>query len=395
LKDLIKKIAAEKRPDRIDPFITKVKNDRSWNLEKLINDLIPYFCMESNLKYGSFHLVQMALFLKRLAKNNFFSRKTQFKLSEILLRELIWRRWTVIEAHDISTELDNPEEFSEKKILAEINKGSINNAFYRSMGLLEKNRIQLAVFLLKIASYSIPVSKGHTLASRFHLIKDIILAGEKDQYTALLSCIMHFSQYNAPHTVLNENFAVLKREPDHSYLLRASASGSSNGDIHQLNTFNILTEWENSSFNKRRYAPYKVFAEWVGNKPVDKEAAEDMENIKKFETASSYEDFSQSFSLLDINNTVHLVLFMLEKNFKQTVDWLYRIYADYYNPDNWDPHYFSCLYTGIQLFSNNYIEDIVGRRMALRQSLIYFAENISLSDKMAAAEIKLADYSID
>jgi hypothetical protein len=73
---------------------------------------------------------------------------------------------------------------------------------------------------------------------------------------------------------------------------------------------------------------------------------------------------------------------MLVENFpKRTVDWFFRIYASYYAPSSWDPHYYTA---ALRLYGYNRIENNAASRMALDQAIRYFAEGVTQSGALYA-----------
>ncbi|MBM3242961.1 hypothetical protein FJZ31_42420, partial [Candidatus Poribacteria bacterium] len=121
----------------VKQVISSLEGKENWSLVTVIDELLPLALMESNLRFGSFHSVKMALFLRRLALEGYFSRATERELVRVIALELVEREWVSIKADRAGyTKRDTAP--SIEKMIEELNEGNVHNAFYYAIGLLEE-----------------------------------------------------------------------------------------------------------------------------------------------------------------------------------------------------------------------------------------------------------------
>ena len=78
--------------------ISSLEGKENWSLVTIIDELLPLALMESNLRFGNFHSVKMALFLRRLAVEGYFSKATEREIARVIALELVEREWVSIHA---------------------------------------------------------------------------------------------------------------------------------------------------------------------------------------------------------------------------------------------------------------------------------------------------------
>jgi hypothetical protein len=89
-----------------------------------------------------------------------------------------------------------------------------------------------------------------------------------------------------------------------------------------------------------------------------------------------YEEFVNQFSFAKLEESMPLIFRLLDETPARCVDWLFRLYASYYTRD-WDPHYYTGLYSALRFYLRDRIRDKVACRMAIEQAIYYFAEDIT------------------
>ena len=74
--------------DRMDPD--------HFSLITFIDSLTPALVWESNLRFGSFHLIKMSLYIRDFARRKFFSAETDRALAKAILQHLYYLPWPQI-----------------------------------------------------------------------------------------------------------------------------------------------------------------------------------------------------------------------------------------------------------------------------------------------------------
>lgn len=196
--------------------------------------------------------------------------------------------------------------------------------------------------------------------------------------TALLSYIMYLCRFRKTGSLPDKAEASLQVDRDR--LLQQAASGTTIVDIHHMITCYIFLTWEKSALYDKQPLPWSLLAEWIGSKSVDKNRmsfilsyiGEDIAPEDKI--PSDYEQWKSIFASRDKKKITAITLSLLRRSWKQTCDWLFRAYADYYTPD-WDPHYYTSLYAALEMYHDQSVNK-TGSSMAVVQALEYFLSNI-------------------
>jgi hypothetical protein len=328
----------------------------------------------------------MTLFLRKLAIEGYFSKATERELARVIALELVEREWVSVNA-DRAGYAKRDTFSSIEKIIEELNEGNVHNAFYYAIGLLEEKPTLLFQTLLTLGASAIPKTLGHSLSCFFPVVGDVIALDHPQADTALLSYIMYLSRYDFSKDVLEEGYGVAKENFDYDAFLKLCASGDGVVNMHHTITFYVTTEWERVHFvqrllreppvfNEKKAVPYGLLSDWLGGKELDRDREQRaVESRYTGKLPETYEEFSRQFSFEKLDDSVSLVFQMLEERPKDAVNWLFRLYASYYTRD-WDPHYYTGLYSVLRLCMGDKIRDKVACRMALEQALRYLAEDV-------------------
>lgn len=372
----LKEAVVRKDESAVERIASSLKHKDNWSLITVVDELLPVLVMESNLRYGSFHKVKMSLFLRSLAVEGYLSKATQWCLARLIALEAARCDWVDIRSDGTGSAKQNISSSAERMI-EELDKGNSHNAFYYASALMSEDPEKLMQILLNLGASAISRSLGHSLSCFFPVVRDIINAGHPQYSSALLSYIMFLSRYSASKDVLNGNYGRIKGDMDYGGFLKLCASGNGIVQIHHTITFYVAIEWERASFNIDGSVPYILLLDWVGDKDLDKEREQRSAEAKyPSKLPDTYEEFADQFSFEDLDKSTPLVYRLLEENSSKIIDWLFRIYAAYYS-HAWDPHYYTSLYSAINLYMGDKVRDVVACRMALEQALKYFAAGIT------------------
>lgn len=369
----LKELITHRNQKGVEDFISLLPDSDNWSLVSIIDELLPLMLMQANLRFGNFHSAKMNLFLRRLAMEGFFSRKTEREIARVIALEMTEIDWVNIHAGSLGfsqSALLLPEE----KILEEMNRGNVHNAFFYACRLFQKRPKEFMQLLLRLGANSIPESLGHSLSCFYPVVEDIISVNHPETPTALLTIIMFLSRFQAGREVLKKNFGRAEDMPDENEFLKLCASGVDIYTLHHTITFFIYKEWERAAFNGNEPLPYQILFDWVGKKEPDRKLEKKMAEISYPERLpKTFEEFSENFHLDKLNDSLPLLFKLLDKEPERGVDWVFRHFASHYNPD-WDPHYYTGLYSAIRLYLSARF-DKTACRMALYQAISYFAKD--------------------
>ncbi len=359
-----------------DTFST-LRNNDNWSLVTYIDDLLPYMVMESNLKYGNFHLVKMALFLRRLAIEGYFSKSTERKIVQLLVSEMIRRPWENISTGSMvrPEQNDNPIQVSD--LVEEIGEHNLHNAFYYARELMDNEPHQLLQNCLHLGAAFVPDSLGHSISCFFPVVEDMLLVDHPHTNTALLSLIAYLCRYDVSPDILQDVEKKKMVPDDYNDMLKRCSSGSGIVNLHHMITFYIFSAWEKAAYNPSNKAPFGIMLDWIQDKSADAEKETTFSKDYKGQLPQDYDSFADTFSLDDLDTTVAVMCKLVEESPGNAVDWFFRYYAQHYEPNKWDPHYFTSLYASLRLFMDERIADTTARRMALDQAVRYYADGVS------------------
>ena len=380
LSSILRQYILNKNQKQIQEYIKDLKEEGNWSLISFVDELVPLLLMECNLKYSNFHLVKMSLFLRELTIKEYFTRKTEkqliklmaYNFSEKNLVNIEAKREGIYEEHDSSQIMD--------KLLKEINKGNSHNAFYYALGMLKHQPEELCHILLKIGSRFISDSLGHSLSCFYPVVRDYIYQDSIHTPTAILSYIMYLCRYNlndkeraSLEKKFNGDYSKNCIPDDYNDLTYRCASGEGIVNLHHMITLAIYFLWKDDEFNFNPSC--EELLEWVENKEVNKDQKRMISSLNtNVEIPSTYKKISDSFHLEELDQSLENYFALLKKDPGNAIDWLFRLYTEYYQI-GWDPHYFTGLYSAFILYFSSGIDKTAGR-MAIYQAIKYFANDI-------------------
>ncbi|MFO7814602.1 MAG: hypothetical protein R6V14_02490 [Halanaerobiales bacterium] len=364
----------EKNREEISNIISNLEK-KDINLTNFVDEFASIMLMEANLSFGNFHFIKMALFLRELAIKNYFSKKTEQKLINLLSLNMTERHFVKVEASRIGYKEEKADQTTIKKMVEELDKGNSHNAYYYSLGLLKYKPEVLRNNLLVLGTESLSKSLGHSFTCFYPVVKDLMVANSRHDTNSLLSYILYLSRFDYDKKVhIQYDKDSFKNVP---HLMEVCSSGEGIVNLHHMITLAMYLLWEKDNIYGD-YIPYKNFINWVGNKGVDQKQKEKVEKMeKKMERPENYQDFENLFSLSKLEESLPLYYELMEKDYKTAVEWMFRLYTIYYNP-NWDPHYFTSLYSALKLFKMDQSEDKIPSKMAIYQALKYFSQRVEI-----------------
>ncbi len=356
-------------------ILSSLESNEDWSFVSFIDELLPIMLMEANLKYGSFHTVKMSLFLRKLSTKGHFSKETERKLLSLILNNLVERHWVLLETDTRAYKDDKIFENTVEKMIDELHNSNAHNAYYYSTGLLKNNPEDLCQLLLDLGSIHIPDTLGHSISCFYPVITDILNTKHPANGTALFSLISYLSRFDYKENTLT-NKLHNKEIKDYNKLLKLASSGKGIVNLHHMITFYIMTEWEEAPFNKENIVPYHILIEWIGDKNLDKEREKKVDKLTNInKDISNYSQFSELFSPNNLDESIQTLIYLLQTKPEKAIDWVFRVYTDYYTPD-WDPHYFTSLYCAIELYRSRNV-DKTASKMAIYQAVQYLFKSIS------------------
>ncbi|MFW6252228.1 MAG: hypothetical protein ACOC27_03225 [Halanaerobium sp.] len=372
----LKKAVLNHRQQEIESYLQELKNDPGFSLVSLIEELLDLMLMECSLRYGSFHFVKMSLFLRELSQKNYFPRKAELEIARVVVLGLSERHFINLKADCGGYKEKEVNQRTYDKLAEEINNGNSHNAFYYALGILEHQPEKLKEYLLNLGMERIPDSLGHSISCFFPVMRDLVNHHKDISATAVLSYVMYLSRYSYQNKY---NTDQKKREkPSFEELedlgLKA-ASGSGIVNLHHMITYYTFFMLEESSFYPE-LPPYSILENYFGSKEIDQKRLNLTEtNESETITAADYQQFKNNFSLTNYNEDLDFLFYNLDENYKETVNYLHRLFAEYYNP-SWNPHYYTGLYCALGLYKSNKINDIRIKKMAVIQAIEYFMNNV-------------------
>lgn len=361
----------QKDPDDLAAYLDRL-NREHFSLVTLIDALSPLLVMESNLRFGSFHLIKMSLFLRKLSQSGLLSQATEIALAKVVVQHLYYLEWIEIAVSPF-VHAPDPIDAPLDNMLTEIRKGNAHNAWFYAALALQENKPQLIRTLLMNGVLSVPDTLGHSLSCFFPVLEQLVDMDHPAAGTALFSYILYLSRLRK-NSLSGSQSAPGSAVSDRSRLLQQAASGTTIVDVHHMITYYIFQTWEKAAWQQAIPIPWSLLADWIGTKQIDDKAARHWSQSALVQLPGDYEQWRQIFAKKDKEKIMAITLSLLDTSFQQACDWLFRVYADYYTPD-WDPHYFTSLYAALELYRDDTV-DQNGSTMAIIQALSYFIEDI-------------------
>jgi hypothetical protein len=372
----LKKAVINHRQEEIKAYLEELENDSRFSLASLIDELLDLMLMECSLRYGSFHFVKMSLFLRELSQKNYFSRESELEIARVVLLGLSERHFIKLEAYSSGYKEGEVNQRTYAKLAEEINNGNSHNAFYYALGILEYQPEQLKKYLVNLGMERIPDSLGHSLSCFFPVMRDLVNHHKNISATAVLSYLMYLNRYSYQGKYNNNQEKHQKpSQKELEDLGLKAVSGSGIVSLHHMITYYTFFMLEDSSFYKE-LPPYSILENYFGSKNINQEHLELVEsNEKGADVAESYQEFKDGFPLENFKDNLAFLFTNLNENYKSTVSYLHRLFAEYYN-QNWNPHYYTGLYCALGLYKSDKIESQKLKKMAVVQAVEYFVGNM-------------------
>ena len=365
----------DKNQKKVKELMSNMK-ESDINISDFVYEMAPIMLNEANLTYGNFHFIKMSLFLRELSLNNYFTNITEKELIKLLALNMTERRFIKIQADRVGYKEDYADQNTLQKMNEEINKGNIHNAYYYSLGLLKYNPEMLKNNLLVLGTESLSKTLGHSFTCFYPVMRDLVIENSNDDSNSIFSYIMYLSRFKYKDNIdLQYNTDSFENI---SKLTEICASGEGIVNLHHMITLAIYLLWEKDEVNGD-FIPYKNFLNWIGEKEIDQKQKEKIENMVNVEAnLKTYDDFEMSFTLENLKDSMPIYFNILEKDYIKAVDWMFRFYTNYYNP-NWDPHYFTSLYSALKLYKMDKTKNKTPSKMAIYQAIKYFSQRVDLN----------------
>lgn len=360
----------------ISRMLSVLRTQSHWSLVSFIDEMLPCMLMETNLQYRNFHLAKMGLFLRKLAVERYFSAATEYELLRLLSSELVQRQWFRVQVEPLRD--GEAEKYATpERLLSALSEQNAHNAFYYAQGLLNTEPEATIQLLLTLGALYIPDNLGHSLSCFFPVAEHLFYTLHPHTSIALLSYVMFLCRFKNSPDALADIQTKEHQPKEIAQLLKVSASGDSIVDLHHMITLYVFTEWQHAAFNPERRVPFELLLEWIGPKAIDRQREQRMERLTHITpTPTTYAEFMQGFAFDDLDQTVAMIITLLETEPANAIDWTFRVYANSYALGRWDPHYFTSLYAAFHFFLQDDLEDLVAARMAVEQAVRYFAAGV-------------------
>lgn len=379
MKSQVKEAVINHRQKEVENYLKELKSSQNFSLASLIDNLLDLMLMECSLRYGSFHFVKMSLFLKELSEKKYFSREAELAIAKVVLLGLSERHFINIKADCSGYKEKTVNQKTYDKLSEEINEGNSHNAFYYAAGILKNEPEKLKEHLINLGLERIPDSLGHSISCFFPVMKDLINHHNDLAATAVLSNIMYLSRYSYQGKYNSDHLK--NQKPDQTDLEELgikAASGSGIVNLHQMITYYTFFMMEDSNFYKTA-PPYSILEDYFGTKDIDQKRLTLVEEINEKDEANliaeNYQLFKNNFSLASYQDKLAFLFYNLDQNYKNTVNYLHHLYAEYYN-SSWNPHYYTSLYCALGLYKSDKVNDSYLKKMAVIQALEFFATNV-------------------
>ena len=359
-------------PDKLIRYVDGLDQE-SFSLVTFIDTLVPALVMESNLRFGSFHLIKMSLFLRKLSRKGVFSAETERELAKLILQHLYNLEWVRISA-DPLPHSPEPVDNTLDLMLSEIADGNAHNAYFYASRAFYQDKGSLFNALLCNGSMSISDTIGHSISCIYPVLEEVINADHPAAGTSLLSLIMYLCRYRQKSSANAVEDHLPITASDKSQLLARAASGTGIVEIHHMITFYICQAWAAASWNSHTVPPWQMLTDWIADKTVDADRQAWAMQIKPADIPENYQEWQKIFTGKNREVIINTALSIVDDSWVQACDWFFRVYADYYTAD-WDPHYYTSLYAALELCRD---QSIAGQdsKMALIQALEYFLDDI-------------------
>ncbi|MBS3810897.1 MAG: hypothetical protein KGY44_03420 [Halanaerobiales bacterium] len=369
---ILGKAIVDRNKEKIKTILHKLEY-KDINFVKFVEEFAPLMLMEANLSFGNFHIIKMALFLKELSVDGYFSKDTEKKLIFMLALNLTEIHYINVKAERIGYKSNKADQNTLKRMINELDKGNVHNAFCYSLGLLKFEPEVLKNNLLLLGTEVISKSLGHSFSCFYPVLRDLLNESSIHDTTALFSYIMYLSRFNYDKGVhIQSDKSSFKNLEN---IIEISASGEGIVNLHHMITLTLFLLWEKDDVNGD-YIPHHNFLEWISDKEVDQKQKDIIKNMKtELSIPENYDEFEELFNIKDIEKFLPLYFKLLKEDYKTAVDWIFKIYTNFYSPE-WDPHYFTALYSALKLYQLDNSERKIPAKMSIYQALQYFSQRV-------------------
>lgn len=247
------------------------------NLTDFVNEMAPIMLTEANLTYGNFHYIKMSLFLRELSLKKYFSDQTEKELINLLAINMTERRFVRFKADRIGYKEDFADQSTLKKMIEEINKSNVHNAYYYSLGLLKYEPEMLKNNLLSLGTESLPNTLGHSFTCFYPVMRDLVVEDSPHDTSAIFSYLMYLARYKYKEDVHIQYDT--NHFEDIPQLTKICASGEGIVNLHHMITLAVYLLWEQDEVNGD-YIPYQNLLNWIGKKEVEEELLEKVEKTE-------------------------------------------------------------------------------------------------------------------
>lgn len=374
LTSRLKKLLLNRDQEEAEKFISRLHRDNSWSAISFIDEMLPLLLFQSNLKYGNFHQVKMALQLRHLLRSGKLSRPTQRAVMKLLIEEGLRESRINVEAGEIA--LAEKKEDPLSSMLEELSHHSLHNAFYYALQAYEENPDKLLDLLLSLGGVYGPENLGHSLSCFFPVIEEIVSSNHPVSKTALFSYILYLGRYDIPADFTPQDYK-MEDMPDNA--LRLAASGEDIVNLHHMITLATYRLWEQADFHNDDFPlPYRIFFQKrLKGKEVSKEQLARVKKPISVDMPKSYENFREDFSYDDVEHTTSLVRRVWQEAPEEAWDWVFRLYAEDYRPQTWNPHFYTGIYLAFRLDEEGLVQDRLAAEMAVDQAVAYYVKSLS------------------
>ena len=372
LTSRLRKLLLGRDQEEAKKFIDRLYQDNNWSAISFIDEMLPLLLFQSNLKYGNFHQVKMTLQIRHLLRLGRLSPPTQREVMKLLLNECLRESRINVQAGEIALAERKDEPLT--SMLQELSNHSLHNAFYYALQAFEENPDRLQELLLALGGVYGPENLGHSLSCFFPVIEEIVNSNHPASKTALLSYILYLGRYDIPADFDPRDY---KKEDMPDNALRLAASGEDIVNLHHMITLVTYRLWEQADFHDENFPlPYRIFFQKrLKDKEVSNKQLTRVQKPLNIDMPENYEEFKMSFSYEDVEQSTFLVRKAWQEAPEKTWDWIFRLYAENYQSDNWNPHFYTGIYLAFRLIEEGLAEDSLAAEMAVDQAIAYYVKS--------------------
>lgn len=367
-------IIANKDETQQENLLERLSRDDNWSAISFIDELIPGLLFEANLTYGNFHQVKMAVFLRKLARENKLSRQTLTEVMRLLLQESRERSWLNVQVGDVaaSKKISDPLE----QMLTELSRHNIHNAMYYALQAYKQKPEKLQDLLLCLGGVFGPENLGHSLSCFFPVMQELVNSHHPAAETAIFSYLLYLGRYGVDASFSAQQYS-LESLPDNAFRLASSGEGIAN--LHHMITLAVYKWWEKADFHDPDFPlPYKVFYQKrLAGKNISSDRMERVSKSLNLEIPEDYSEFYRSFAYDDVEFTTRLVRAVFQEQPDVLWDWIIRLYAQDYDPESWNPHFYTGIYLALKIKEEDLTVDEIGAEMAIDQAVAYYINSMA------------------